>query len=349
MTSGISASKAKTPKIGATCNKLGDTKKTSVGDLKCKSVGKKRVWQADSKRKSGGNTKSHGTSSPKPGSSGSTAKGTDTNSDQLSSQCASLLVSATVAYVSRTPSGGDFSTVLSQMANCQKDTGNTEIITAAPFNLADIQSITKFRSCVGHDFAEGSQDGKVTTSNPIYEKFSSMKHYVKPIKQSAGDHTEVFAPFDGLVTGVVADTGSTSGGGAYANPGSQIHIIASANPAYTFLFMHIYGITVKAGDMVQASQLLGYHEVQASNVGHSSFDAAMSKFDEAAMQSQATIRASMMTLLSPKLAASFATAGVTKENLIWSRAYRDSNPCPMGANGFFTGAQNPIDSVVLRH
>jgi len=236
------------------------------------------------------------------------------------------------------------------LGNCITDTGTTAIITSSPFNPADIASITKFRSCAGHDFAEGSADGQVLSNDPQYEKFSSMKHYIVPLKQNAGDTTDVFAPFDGVVTRIASESGAQSNGKTYANPGSQIDIVPYSNPSITFTFMHVYGTTLKPGDSVTSGQKLAHHEIQAVNAGHSSFDIAMSKMTMATMQAHVRKRLSMMNFLTQNVATELNAVGLTPDNLIWPAAYRTAHPCILtGSQGFFQGPQSPADSVTLQH
>lgn len=232
---------------------------------------------------------------------------------------------------------------------CQKDTGVMEIITSSPFNPADNGSITKFRSCTGHDYAEGSNDGKSVSNDPQYEKFSSMKHYLTPLKQNANDRIDVFAPFDGFISKVTDESTGVASGKSYANAGSQVSLIPYANPALTFTYFHIYGLSAKAGDAVSSGQKIAYNEIQSVNVGHSSYDIAMSKSDMAAMLAKASRKLSMMNYLSPAVASSFAQAGLTPGNSIWSVAYRIANPCTFtGSLGFFQGPENPADRVTLK-
>ena len=325
------------PKPGAACTKANAKARTAKGTaLVCKRVGRREAWRLA------------------PAKTGTTSGASPAST--LTPSCVSLLVRINASMANQSPgaapgsdSAGGLAAAISSMAACLKDTGNTAFITAPPFNLQDVASMTKFRSCAGHDFAEGSVDGQVVSSDPSFEKFSSMKHYVLPVNDAAGDQTQVFAPFDGVVTLVEADTGKTSSGSSYGDPGSQIHLVPYANPAYTFTFMHIYGISVKAGDSVKAGQELGYHEVQPANTGHSSFDVAMSKFDLAAMQAHVTRLVSFMTVLSHSVAGTFQNAGLTPDSTIWPRAYRESHPCQVGPNGFFVGPQSPDDSVAVQH
>ena len=308
---------------GAACARVGARTKTSTGaELVCTRVGKTKVWRR-----------------------GTTGKGTTA---VLTQACVTTLVRFG-SMTSAPATDSAMAALVSSLAKCQKDTGKTVFVTAPPFNLQDVASITKFRSCVGHDYSEGSVDGQVVSDNPSFEKFSSMKHYVTPLADAAGNRTSVFAPFDGVVTAVVPDTGKTSNGASSANPGSQIHLVPYANPAYTFTFMHIYGISVKPGDRVKGGQKLGYHEVPPQFAGHDSFDIAMSKFDLAALQAHVMLQVSFMTVLSAQVGGTFASAGLTPATTIWPRAYRESHPCQVGQGGFFVGAPNPDDTVTLKH
>lgn len=317
--SGWAAAEAKP---GAPCARVGARAKTSTGaTLVCTRVGKTKVWRR-----------------------AAIGKGT---AAVLTQACVTTLIRVG-SMTSAPATGSAMAALMSSLAKCQTDTGKKAFVTAQPFNLQDVASITKFRSCVGHDYSEGSVNGQVVSNDPSFERFSSMKHYVTPLADAAGDRTSVFAPFNGVVTAVVPDTAKTSGG-ASANPGSQIHLVPYANPAYTFTFMHIYGISVKPGDRVKGGQKLGYHEVQPESAGHSSFDIAMSKFNLAAMQAHVTVQVSFMTVLSAQVGGTFASTGLTAATTIWPRAYRESHPCQVGPGGFFVGAQNPDDTVTLKH
>ena len=340
---------------GQACKKIGLTGVTKASQpLICAKSGKKLLWKVDYVPTKRIPTQKF-TQTPTPSATASESPSiqlmttpTPTPSETkaaglISADCVALIVKVGAQDVSAgMPSGSD------GLSTCLKDSGVTEVITSSPFNPADIASITKFRSCAGHDYAEGSNDGKVVSQDPQYEKFSSMKHYIGTLKQNTNDRINVFAPFDGFVSKVTVESGGA--GGTFANPGSQINLIPYANPAITFTYFHVYGLSVKVGDAVTAGQKIAYNEVQSVNVGHSSFDIAMSKFDMAAMLAKASRKLSMMNYLSPTVASIFAKAGLTPENSIWSAAYRTANPCIFtGSLGFFQGPENPADRVTLKH
>jgi len=73
--------------------------------------------------------------------------------------------------------------------------GIDQFITSNPVDLSQINRISKFRSCIGHDYSGTNSEGR-------QESNRSMKHYVEPINSLAGTSGElqVFAPFDGRIT-----------------------------------------------------------------------------------------------------------------------------------------------------
>lgn len=355
---GVSA--AAVGKPGDRCKTAGSKASSKIGQsLVCSKNGKKLAWKVSAvSRKIPTAVTPSASPSPSASTSQTAAPVASTTpsptasviSGPMTADCIALLVKIGLSMDSG--GGGQMPTAggMDAIGNCRKDTGITEVITSSPFNPSEIASITKFRSCAGHDFAEGSADGQILSADPQYEKFSSMKHYIHLVKQNAGDTTEVFAPFDGVVIKVGADSGAQPSAKTYANPGRDIDFVPYANPAITFTYAHVYGISLKPGDTVTSGQKVAYHEIQSINVGHSSFDIAMSKFGMAAMRAMATKRLSMMNYLSPSVADLLAKSGLVPENSIWSAAYRAANPCVFTGNlGFFQGPENPADRVILKH
>ena len=84
-----------------------------------------------------------------------------------------VLVWLALAVVSCSPKSADQETVSSRPANTSADANveNQKFITANPFNLSQISAISKFRSCVGHDYSGLNANGKEETKR-------SMKHYL---------------------------------------------------------------------------------------------------------------------------------------------------------------------------
>ncbi len=73
---------------------------------------------------------------------------------------------------------------------------STHFIVANPLNLSQIQRISKFRSCIGHDYSGLNIEREKET-------LRSMKHYIEPLPSLIGtDQVNIFAPFDGEISEV---------------------------------------------------------------------------------------------------------------------------------------------------
>lgn len=352
-----SAYSASDTKNGSTCKKVGANATTSSKQkLVCTMKGKKLFWKIVVTPKPVVTSSASPSPTPTPTMSASpSASPTPTlavaTASLMSTECIALLVKIGLSKDAPETAGSGFNPNESSsdggmdaQSKCTTNTGKTDVITASPFTLTDIASITKYRSCSGHDYAEGSADGQTLSKDPTYEKFSSMKHYISPVKQSSGDRTDIFSPYDGIISRVSGV--ATQGGGG----GVQVDVIPYANPSVTLTFMHIFGVTVKAGDAVKSGEKIAYHEVLPANVGHSSFDIVIGNFDKAAMFAHARKLSSMMSYLAPSIMNSYSSAGITLDNAIWPAAFRASNPCAMTGNqGFFVGPESSADRVYLKH
>ena len=70
-------------------------------------------------------------------------------------------------------------------------------IIANPLDLSQIQRISLFRSCVGHDYSGKNIEGEE-------EILRSMKHYLEPLPALVGtNQIKIFAPFDGKVAEIL--------------------------------------------------------------------------------------------------------------------------------------------------
>ena len=354
-----SAYSASDTKSGTACKKVGANATTpSKQKLVCTKSGKKLLWKIVAAPKPVVTSSASPSPSPTPtptmsasASASPTPTPAVTNASLMSTECIAYFVKIGLSKDAPETAGSGFNPNESASdgdkdaySKCATDTGKTDVITTSPFALTDVASITKYRSCSGHDYAEGSADGQTLSKDPKYEKFSSMKHYISPVKQSSGDRTDVFAPYDGIISRVSGV--ATQGGGG----GVQVDVIPYANPSVTLTFMHIFGVTVKAGDAVKSGEKIAYHEVLPANVGHSSFDIVIGNFDKAAMFAHARKLSSMMSYLAPSIMNSYSSAGITLDNAIWPAAFRASNPCAMTGNqGFFVGPESSADRVYLKH
>ena len=318
-------------KIGSVCKKAGLKAQTATKvSMICTKSGKKLIWKKVSVRP---------IPSPTPTASASPTPSPTTVKTNISAECIELFIRA---GKSRGSSSAEFApSDLNLYVLCTADSGVKAVITSLPFKTTEMLNMTKYRSCSGHDFAEGSADGQAMSNDSSFEKFSSMKHYLSPRKQNAGDKTSVYIPFDGVITRISSEDKFPGGGGGF-----QVDIVSQSNSSITLTFMHIFDISVKLGDLVRAGDQFANHEVLSANVGHSSYDIVISIADMNAMMAKARRLGSFMNYLNQTTAAQLAGVGITPENSIWSSQYRQSNPCIMTGNqGFFQGPESSLDRV----
>ena len=342
----VVSAEAVEPKIGSVCKKAGLKAQTATKvSMICTKSGKKLIWKKVSVRPIPSPTPTASPSptptaspSPTPTASPSPTPSPTTVKTNISAECIELFIRG---GKSRESSSAEFAPAdLNLYALCTADSGVKAVITSLPFKTTEMLNMTKFRSCSGHDFAEGSADGQAMSNDSSFEKFSSMKHYLSPRKQNAGDKTSVYIPFDGVITRISSEDKFPGGGGF------QVDIVSQSNASITLTFMHIFDISVKVGDLVRAGDQFATHEVLAANVGHSSYDIVISIADMNAMMAKARRLGSFINYLNQATAAQLAGVGITPENSIWSSQYRQSNPCIMTGNqGFFQGPESSLDRV----
>lgn len=114
--------------------------------------------------------------------------------------------------------------------------GVPALIEAHYIDLARVAAVSRFRSGVGHDYADD------------VERCRSMKHYFRPAGSDwAG--VRVVAPVSGRVTRVLPEWA-----------GTQLQIRSSAYPAFTVVLFHVaLDRALAAGDSVTAGGALGTH------------------------------------------------------------------------------------------
>jgi hypothetical protein len=113
-----------------------------------------------------------------------------------------------------------------------------KIITVNYIELSKIDSISRFRSSVGHDYSDA------------FESCRSMKHYFKPRGDADWSRVRIYAPLAGTITQLSADSGA----------GTQVHIQSGDFPSYTVIIFHVnFPVMPSVGDHVNAGQLLGVH------------------------------------------------------------------------------------------
>ncbi|KAB2847197.1 MAG: hypothetical protein F9K45_00180 [Melioribacteraceae bacterium] len=103
--------------------------------------------------------------------------------------------------------------------------------------LEHIYQISKFRSAIGHDYADS------------FESCRSMKHYYQPKSGADWSAIKIFSPVKGKVSRVFAEWA-----------GSQVQITSDEYPAFVFILFHVNLITpLKEGDQISEGQQIGTH------------------------------------------------------------------------------------------
>lgn len=179
-------------------------------------------------------------------------------------------------------------------------------ITASPVDLDQMSALSKYRSGAGHDSSGINVDGEV--ENP-----SSMKHYAVAKENYGGttDQVKLFAPFDGTVARIGADK-VTKGVGIYLAPSNSI--------GWFFAFGHVFPIdNLEVGATVKAGELVGYAHPE-------NFDAFDLQLIHSGNVSHWTGVDSFMLHLTPELVSEYARYGLTVENLVISKEWRDQHP-----------------------
>ncbi|MDE1851920.1 MAG: hypothetical protein KGH69_04510 [Candidatus Micrarchaeota archaeon] len=219
-----------------------------------------------------------------------------------------------------------------------------DFIVAVPVNLSQISQISKFRSCVGHDYSGYDVNGTLETNR-------SMKHYFTPSASYAftTGRIQELAPFNGTVVSItreqtpigyqvwIADATSNAtvsyNGQTYPTPGIWTAIFFHMDPAS--------GIAV--GSKVSAGELIGYAN-QSSN--EQTFDIALANFSHSSSNSRETFD-SIFNHMDQSVLVQFAQHGVNRSNIVISKAYRDSHPCTFSNYPYFTGPPSANESVTL--
>lgn len=214
---------------------------------------------------------------------------------------------------------------------------DAKYISAIPVDLTQIESISKYRSCSGHN-----RDGY--TFDQVLETNRSLKHYFYPIAQIQGtlDKVKMFAPFDGTVASINLEANKV--GGRPMN-GNGIGLSTPLDKAVLFQFGHIYFVKVfKVGDSVKAGELVGY-----AALGEKEFDFDLDLLGTWPAKDGKEILGSVFDHMTPSVLAAFASVGVTPLNTKETKAFRDQNPCDFSGQGQRDDRASTVNWVQLTH
>jgi hypothetical protein len=179
----------------------------------------------------------------------------------------------------------------------------SDFIVSNPLDLTQIESLSVFRSCAGHDYSGLNTQGE-------RESLRSMKHYINLNKELIGqkDTVKIFAPFDGEISQITD-----------SNPGFYLYV--SNKEDWDFIFFHVEPLQdITKGTEVKAGQLLGY----AADKLIVNFDMGLKQFGY-----KGQIFESPFLHMNQQVLEQYKSKGVTKENIIVSKEFRDNNPCPL--------------------
>lgn len=188
-----------------------------------------------------------------------------------------------------------------------------KFIQADFIDLSKIYTVSKFRSGDGHDFSGNG------------ETCRSMKHYftpqfnpdLKPTKAADGrtippqpdgkTDIDIFSPVDGKITDIATERFPV---------GEQIYIEPTSAKDFTIRLFHIYKVDgIKKGVMVKAGQKIGV--ISKDSATDISVEGGRYQF------------VSYFQVMPDDIFAAYQARGAkTRDDFIFSRAYRDAHPIP---------------------
>lgn len=213
---------------------------------------------------------------------------------------------------------------------------DAKYISAIPVDIAQIQSISKYRSCSGHN-----RDGY--TFDQVLETNRSLKHYFYPIAQFQGtlDKVKMFAPFDGTVSSINLETNKVGG---RPMTGNGIGLSTPLDKSVSFVFGHIYFVkTFKVGDSIKAGELLGY-----AALADKAFDFDLDLLGTQRTKDGQEILGSIFDHMTPTVLAAFASYGITPANTKETKAFRDLHPCNFDAPNLVDDRSSTVNWVQLK-
>ena len=194
-----------------------------------------------------------------------------------------------------------------------------KFIAVSPIDLTRVTGVSKFRSCMGHDYSGMNLAGKP-------EQDRSMKHYVfTDIPLTEVGAMDGLAPFDGTVK--VED--EEGGFGKHVT-------VTNIKLGWMFIFFHAEpvaanGSTVKAGQKVVSFPPVSPAGAEPGQTD--SFDLGLRSLDGR--------YDSFLSHMTPAALAPWNAKGFTVDRTVMSQAQRDANPC----NGNYSGAMDHPDLV----
>jgi len=192
--------------------------------------------------------------------------------------------------------------------NNKNKTAPQPILTTNFIDLSKVEKISKFRSCQGHTVVPQDES----------ESRRNMKHYVVLKPEYAGTgKIEIYAPFDGIVTGIRGGSGMDLEG--------EIGLSTRGNEwGVSFLHLNI-SENLKEGKKVTAGDVIGHAADKGVDVVYSVGANEVKMIDR--WESPYSALDSVFSHMSDEVLAIYEAKGVTETDMIYTKEYRDQNPC----------------------
>ena len=300
-------------KLGGVCTKPGSTTKVSGKTFLCEKKNKKLVWIP-------------ATNSVIKNSSSSNGSSNKVDPNKVD------------------PNKVDPNKVDPNKSGSNKAVPMGNFLVANPVDLEHVVRLSKFRSCVGHDYSPAVL-AKSSASDTSIEGKRSMKHYVIiDVPSSPSRVVKGYAPFDGTLS--YSTSGYTMG----------IAVLITSSDGWVFEFMHVDplvadGSKVKAGDAVVAVPANNAAAANAQkNAGGTPSGADSTNVFDIALYNPFLKPSNFETIFkhfAPNVASLWAAKGFTAESTIISKELRDASPCVTDGswNGNFVGTAPESDYV----
>ena len=299
LTASSAPADAATIKNGSPCKQISAKKVVGSKTFKCIKSGKKKIW----------------TATPTP-----TVSATTTPAPTPSASASAAPAPTPSASATPTPTA---------------DSANFLIV--SPIDPKAISKLSKFRSCVGHDYSPGFSAKIQSRSFEGLEIARSMKHYIflkAPFIPSGS--IKGFAPFEGTVRIQTEQSGN----------GAQVFVMNDSG--WTFVFFHGDPL-VQNGDKVKAGTpvISWWSKDQSAFAASTGGTLEYSSVDIALIDFAANKFESPFLHFSPEIISQWESSGFDKDSLVISKAARDSSPCSVGADGERFSGQAASDQYVV--
>jgi hypothetical protein len=214
---------------------------------------------------------------------------------------------------------------------------SANLLIASPIDPKALSKVTKFRSCVGHDYSPGFSAKIQNKSIEGLEIARSMKHYLflkAPFIPSGS--IQGFAPFEGTIRIQREQSGN----------GAQVYVMNESG--WTFIFFHGDPL-VQDGDKVKAGipVISWWSKDQSAFASSNGGTLENSSVDIALIDFMANKFESPFLHFTPEILSNWKSSGFDKDSLIITKSARDISPCSVGADGERFSGQAASDQYVV--